>query len=50
LQVGFLGAAHEVDTIGITVKTEQTQIVRICGVMLDNEPRTVDWRNLPNLG
>jgi putative mRNA 3-end processing factor len=38
LQVGFLGGAREVGRIGVTVKTEKTQVVCDYGVMLDNEP------------
>jgi putative mRNA 3-end processing factor len=38
LQVGFLGGAREVGRIGITVKSEKTQIVLDYGVMLANEP------------
>jgi putative mRNA 3-end processing factor len=38
LQVGFLGGAREVGRIGITVKSEKTQVVLDYGVMLDNEP------------
>jgi putative mRNA 3-end processing factor len=38
LQIGFLGGAREVGRIGITVKSEKTQVVLDYGVMLDNEP------------
>jgi putative mRNA 3-end processing factor len=38
LQIGFLGGAREVGRIGVTVKTEKTQVVCDYGVMLDNEP------------
>jgi putative mRNA 3-end processing factor len=38
LQVGFLGGAREVGRIGVTVKSEKTQVVCDYGVMLDNEP------------
>ncbi len=38
MQVGFLGGAREVGRIGITVKTEKTQVVFDYGVMLDSEP------------
>ncbi len=38
LQVGFLGGAREVGRIGVTVKSEKTQVVMDYGVMLDNEP------------
>ena len=38
MQVGFLGGAREVGRIGVTVKTEKTQVVCDYGVMLDNEP------------
>jgi putative mRNA 3-end processing factor len=38
LQVGFLGGAREVGRIGITVKSEKTNVVLDYGVMLDHEP------------
>lgn len=38
MQVGFLGGAREVGRIGISVKTEKTQVVLDYGVMLDHEP------------
>jgi putative mRNA 3-end processing factor len=38
LQVGFLGGAREVGRIGVTVKSEKTQVVLDYGVMLDHEP------------
>ncbi len=38
MQIGFLGGAREVGRIGITVKTEKTQVVLDYGVMLDHEP------------
>ena len=38
MQVGFLGGAREVGRIGVTVKSEKTQVVCDYGVMLDNEP------------
>ena len=38
MQVGFLGGAREVGRIGITVKSEKTQVVLDYGVMLDREP------------
>lgn len=38
MQVGFLGGAREVGRIGITVKSEKTQVVLDYGVMLEREP------------
>jgi putative mRNA 3-end processing factor len=38
LQVKFLGGAREVGRIGITVKSEKTQVLLDYGVMLDREP------------
>jgi len=38
LQVRFLGGAREVGRIGITVKSEKTQVLLDYGVMLDHEP------------
>jgi putative mRNA 3-end processing factor len=38
LQIGFLGGAREVGRIGITVKSEKTQVLLDYGVMLDHEP------------
>jgi putative mRNA 3-end processing factor len=38
LKVGFLGGAREVGRIGITVKSEKTQVVLDYGVMLGREP------------
>jgi putative mRNA 3-end processing factor len=38
LQVGFLGGAREVGRIGVTIKSEKSQVVCDYGVMLDNEP------------
>jgi putative mRNA 3-end processing factor len=38
LQVGFLGGAREVGRIGVSVKSEKTQVVLDYGVMLDHEP------------
>ena len=38
MHIGFLGGAREVGRIGITVKSEKTQVVVDYGVMLDNEP------------
>ena len=38
MQIGFLGGAREVGRIGVSVKTEKTQVVCDYGVMLDNEP------------
>jgi putative mRNA 3-end processing factor len=38
LKIGFLGGAREVGRIGITVKTEKTQVVLDYGVMLDRTP------------
>jgi putative mRNA 3-end processing factor len=38
LQVKFLGGAREVGRIGISVKSEKTQVLLDYGVMLDREP------------
>jgi putative mRNA 3-end processing factor len=38
LQVGFLGGAREVGRIGISVKSEKTQVLLDYGVMFDHEP------------
>jgi putative mRNA 3-end processing factor len=38
LQVGFLGGAREVGRIGVSVKSDKTQVVLDYGVMLDHEP------------
>ena len=38
MQVGFLGGAREVGRIGVTIKSEKSQVVCDYGVMLDNEP------------
>jgi putative mRNA 3-end processing factor len=38
LKIGFLGGAREVGRIGISVKSEKTQVLLDYGVMLDNEP------------
>jgi len=38
LQVKFLGGAREVGRIGITAKSEKTQVLLDYGVMLDREP------------
>jgi putative mRNA 3-end processing factor len=38
LQVRFLGGAREVGRIGITVKSERTQVLLDYGVMLDHQP------------
>lgn len=38
MQIGFLGGAREVGRIGITVKTQTTQVVLDYGVLLDREP------------
>ena len=38
MQVGFLGGAREVGRIGVSVKSEKTQVVLDYGVMLDHEP------------
>ena len=38
MKVGFLGGAREVGRIGITVKSEKTQVVLDYGVMLDRTP------------
>jgi putative mRNA 3-end processing factor len=38
LKVGFLGGAREVGRIGITVKSEKSQVVLDYGVMLDRTP------------
>ncbi len=38
LQIGFLGGTREVGRIAITVKTEKTQVLLDCGVMLNHEP------------
>ena len=38
MKVGFLGGAREVGRIGITVKSEKTQVVLDYGVMLGREP------------
>ena len=36
--VGFLGGAREVGRIGISVKSEKTQVLLDYGVMFDHEP------------
>jgi len=38
LQIRFLGGAREVGRIGISVKTEKTQVLLDYGVMFDHEP------------
>ncbi|MGA2524487.1 MAG: MBL fold metallo-hydrolase [Candidatus Bathyarchaeia archaeon] len=38
MQIGFLGGAREVGRMGISVKTEKTQIILDYGVMLANQP------------
>jgi putative mRNA 3-end processing factor len=38
LRIGFLGGAREVGRIGISVKSEKTQVLLDYGVMLDHEP------------
>jgi putative mRNA 3-end processing factor len=38
LRIGFLGGAREVGRIGISVKSEETQVLLDYGVMLDREP------------
>lgn len=38
LQIGFLGGAREVGRMGITVKSEKSQVLVDYGVMLANEP------------
>lgn len=38
LQVKFLGGTQEVGRISVAVKTEKTQILLDCGVMLNHEP------------
>jgi len=38
LQIGFLGGAREVGRIGISVKSEKTQVLLDYGVMFDHEP------------
>jgi putative mRNA 3-end processing factor len=38
LKIGFLGGAREVGRIGVSVKSEKTQVLLDYGVMLDNEP------------
>ncbi len=38
MEIGFLGGAREVGRIGITVKTQTTQVVLDYGVLLDREP------------
>jgi putative mRNA 3-end processing factor len=38
LRIGFLGGAREVGRIGISVKSEKTQVLLDYGVMLDREP------------
>jgi putative mRNA 3-end processing factor len=38
VHVGFLGGAREVGRIGITVKSQKSQVVLDYGVMLDNQP------------
>jgi putative mRNA 3-end processing factor len=38
LKIGFLGGAREVGRIGISVKSEKSQVLLDYGVMLDNEP------------
>ena len=38
MQVGFLGGAREVGRIGVTIKSEKSEVVCDYGVMLDNEP------------
>jgi putative mRNA 3-end processing factor len=38
LIVGFLGGAREVGRIGISVKSEKTQVLLDYGVMFDHEP------------
>ncbi|NWF86360.1 MBL fold metallo-hydrolase [Candidatus Bathyarchaeota archaeon] len=38
LQVKFLGGAQEVGRISVAIKTEKTQVLLDCGVMLNHEP------------
>jgi putative mRNA 3-end processing factor len=38
LKIGFLGGAREVGRIGVSVKSEKTQVLLDYGVMLDREP------------
>lgn len=38
MRIGFLGGAREVGRIGISVKSEKTQVLLDYGVMLDHEP------------
>jgi len=38
LQIRFLGGAREVGRIAIAVKTQKTQVLLDCGVMLNHEP------------
>ena len=38
MQVGFLGGAREVGRIGISVKSEKSQVILDYGVMLDRQP------------
>jgi len=38
LQIGFLGGAHEVGRIAITVRSEKAQVLLDYGVMLNHEP------------
>lgn len=38
MRIGFLGGAREVGRIGISVKSEKTQVLLDYGVMLDREP------------
>jgi putative mRNA 3-end processing factor len=38
LQIRFLGGTHEVGRIAVAVKTEKTQVLLDCGVMLNHEP------------
>ncbi len=38
MQIGFLGGAREVGRMGISVKSEKTQVILDYGVMLGNEP------------
>ncbi len=38
MRIGFLGGAREVGRIGVSVKSEKTQVLLDYGVMLDNEP------------
>jgi putative mRNA 3-end processing factor len=38
VRVGFLGGAREVGRIGVTVKSQKSQVVMDYGVMLDNQP------------